>query len=181
MKILCSVSLVLILGAAVSGQDALPASVRVEITTNKKIYSVGEPIQFRALLVNTSSGSPTWISKGFWYSGGGIAGFQVNVIQLSGKKPSKCSIFAADRFDSPGSRTPKQVLEEDFMLLGPREMIGFEDTWSRCAKNYPGKYEITAEYCTCDLNQDRVKDLEVNRSLVLSGTYRSRPVSFEIR
>jgi hypothetical protein len=165
---------------AINGQDARPATVRVEITTNKKIYVVGEPIRFRALLVNTSS-SATWISKAFWYSGGGIAGFQVNISQLSGKKPSACSVWAGDRFGSSDSRTPEQILKDDYILFGPNQIVGFEDRYSRCAKYYPGKYEIVAKYSPSDLNQDRVRDLKTNNALVLSGTCRSDPVTFEIR
>jgi len=171
-------SLLLLLGLTsaleVDAQDALPATVRVEITTNKRAYAVGEQIRFRVLLVNTSL-SATWISKAFWYSGGGISGFQVNVTQLSVQSPSKCTAWAGDRFASSEPRTPEQVLKEDFILLGPSQVVGFEDRYSRCAKYYRGKYRIVAEYSASDLNQERVKSVEMNRALVLNGTYRTVP------
>lgn len=183
MKSRCLASLLLLVFTSPLGlyaQDALPATVRIEITTNKRVYAVGEQIRFRVLLVNASS-SATWISKAFWYSGGGVAGFQVNVTQLSGKPPSPCSAAFGDRFGPSEQRTPEQILKEDFILLGTGEAVGFEDQYSRCAKYHRGKYGIVAAYSASDLNQERVKSVEMNRALVLNGTYRSAPVDFEIR
>src|SRR4051812_16956189 len=81
------------------GQDSLDLnSVHVEITLAKKYYAVGEPIKFRAVLVNRGS-TPFLIAKSL-SAGGGIAGFLVTVKQLTGKLPHGGCGYGFDR--SPG-------------------------------------------------------------------------------
>ena len=53
-------------------------TLRVEVRTNKRVYVVGEPVRFTATLRN-SGNTELYISKSFFRTGGGIAGFYVSI------------------------------------------------------------------------------------------------------
>lgn len=153
----------------------------VEITTTKKSYAVGEPIQFRVLLINRGN-VPLWVAKSFSALGGGMAGFVINVKQVTGRPPKPACGVAGDRFPGTGSRSPEQILKEDFLYLPPGGMIGYEDQYRGCDVLNPGKYQISADYITADLNQDRVEHLSVDGAGVLKrGTYSSAPLTFTVQ
>src|SRR5437879_6590406 len=86
--------IVVALSCAATAQDSFsqkrPAteSLRVEIKTNKAAYAVGEAMLFTAILRNDGNAS-VYISKSFFEAGGGIAGFYVEVKQLTGKPSGK--------------------------------------------------------------------------------------------
>jgi hypothetical protein len=170
----------IILVEQIPAQYLEPIAAHVEVTTIKRVYAPGEPIRFRVLIMNKGS-SAFWISKAFSRGGGGVAGFDVTITQLSGRKPSKCGDSAGDRFLASEPRTPEQILKEDYFVLRPMEVVGFEGQYSKCDRYYAGKYQITAEYSAQDANQARVKSLRIQEAPVLDGTYRSDPVTFMIR
>src|SRR5258708_4455613 len=63
--------------------------VRVEVSTNKKIYSRGEPVRFRAVLINRGR-AVIYISKSLSYpssdtNGANTPGFEITVRQISGR------------------------------------------------------------------------------------------------
>ena len=160
-------------------QNLQPAKVRVEIVTTKKIYVQGEPIRFRVSIENNGA-SAFYVAKSFAEAGGGIAGFYVTVKQLSGKHAKEGCGGVGDRGIFADSRTPEQILKEDYLRLGPNEFVGFEGRYWGCVAKYPGKYEITAQYSAQDLNQAKVKDLKIDGAAVLPGTYESGSATFAI-
>jgi hypothetical protein len=153
----------------------------VEITTTKKSYDVGEPIQFRVLFINRGN-VPFWVAKSFSELGGGMAGFIINVKQITGKPPKFACGVAGDRSPGTGSRSSEQILKEDFLYLPPGGMIGYEDHYRGCDVLNPGQYQISADYVAGDLNQERVEHLNGDGASVLKhGTYRSTALAFTVR
>jgi hypothetical protein len=57
----------------------------VEVKTDKTAYSVGESVYFTATLTNVGD-SVVYVAKILFERGGGIAGFDLTVEQLSGKR-----------------------------------------------------------------------------------------------
>jgi hypothetical protein len=154
--------------------------LRVEITTGKKDYRTGERIRFRAVLVNIGH-SDVYISKSFTYAGGGIAGFYVNVKQITGKRSKTGCGGYGDRFPLEDRRSPEQILREDYLLLSPEGLIGFEGDYEGCEAKYPGTYEIQASYSAQDSNLSRVLPLNEKGKVVLTGQVKSQPVTFSIQ
>jgi len=147
----------------------------------KKVYGRREPVRFKALLSNLDS-SGFYISKSFYQAGGGIAGFYVYGTQLRGKKSGTvCSVMAGDAFKSSESRSPEQILKEDFLPLQPGGFVGYEAKYHPCTVTDPGEYEIWVEYTTGDLSQSVVRSLVVNQKRVLDGKFKSPPVKFWVR
>lgn len=154
--------------------------VRVEITTEKDLYVVGEPIRFNVRLINRGQ-KVIYIAKPWWYAGGGIAGFLVNVRQLSGRKFGLRCGGAADRGLEKDSRSPEQILREDFVRLGTGEFVGMEDVYDGCAVKYAGTYEIRATYSANGVNTHTVASILDSNSLVLMGQVDSKPYKFRVR
>jgi hypothetical protein len=155
--------------------------VSVEITTTKKIYSRGELIEFRVLLINKGT-EPFWLSKSFSALGGGTAGFIINVKQLTGKRAKLACGIAGDRCPGTTSRSPEQTLKEDFLYLPPGGMIGYQDHYRDCSVVNPGRYQISADYVAGDLNQGKVASLKMNGAGVLQiGTYHSETILFTVQ
>jgi hypothetical protein len=91
-------------------------------------------------------------------------------------------VTAVDRGPEVGSRSPEQILKEDFLSLPPGGLIGYEDNYAGCEVVNPGQYEISAAYVAGDLNQDKVESLMMNDAGVLKrGTYHSAPMTFTVR
>jgi hypothetical protein len=105
--------------------------LQVEIKTDKTDYNAGEPIRFKALLSNRGQ-SAVYISKSFFTSGGGIAGFAVSIEQLEGKKSGLGCVSAGDRFPVKDPRSPEQILREDFLRFPPGGIVGYEDQYRGC-------------------------------------------------
>jgi hypothetical protein len=169
------------------GQDriandvTLAPRVRIELTIGKKVYGRREPVKFRALLSNLDS-SGLYISKSFYEAGGGIAGFYIHGTQLSGKKGGTiCEAMAGDAFKSSESRSPEQIVREDFLPLQPGGLVGYQAEYHPCTVANPGEYEIWVEYITGDLSQSVVRSLVVNQQRVLDGKFKSMPVKFWVR
>ena|ERR1700686_1991241 len=112
--------------------------------------------------------------------GGGIAGFYVDVKQLTGKR-SRCGGFAGDRFSLPDARTPEQILGEDYLLLNPGELIGFESGYDCVGGVHSGTYQITATYAAQDLNINRVRLLADKADSIVVGRIQSKPLIFRVR
>lgn len=136
-----------IVSATVVAQEATPAremgdlNLRVEITTDKTDYTTAETISFRALLINGGQKS-VYIAKSWGPVGGGIAGFNTQVKQLSGTRPkSGCSV-AGDRGFYNESRSPQQILREDFLLLSPGELVGFNGSLPSCSGMPPARFKL---------------------------------------
>lgn len=169
--------------ATQTSEELIPQPrAQVELTIPKKIFGRREPIKFRVMLVNIDPRG-FYISKEFYEHGGGIAGFDITVTQLSGKKGSEaCVVGVADRFGiGADSRSPEQVLKEDFVPIRPGAFVGWSGEYQRCKVNSPGEYEISATYSTADMYQERVRTLIVNRQRVLDGTFKSKKIPFEVR
>jgi hypothetical protein len=168
---------------AVSQESAAPpavqSQVRVEITTDKRDYFEGEPIRFKATLTNTGRRG-VYIAKTWWYAGGGIAGFEVGVRQVTGVRPKVGCGAAADRAPVSDPRPPEQILREDFVRLGVGESVGLEDRYRGCAVKYAGTYDITATYLAYDFNVGRVSPLSTESNSVLTGTVPSKPFGFRV-
>jgi hypothetical protein len=155
--------------------------VRIELTIDKKVYGRRESVRFKASLKNIDPRG-FYISKSFYEAGGGIAGFYVYGTQLSGKKGGvTCEAGYGDSFRFSESRSPEQILKEDFLPLRPGGFVGYEGTYQPCVISNPGEYEIWVEYVTWDLSQGLVRPLVFNRQRVLDGTFKSRPVKFWIQ
>jgi len=181
------VALVLICIANISasqeqGQLAVPTPhVRIELTLDKKVYGRREGVHFKAMLVNVDSNG-FYVSKSFHEGGGGTAGFYVYGTQLRGKRGGVgCSAMAGDVFRVSESRSPEQILKEDFLPVQPGGRVGYEGDYHPCAVVNPGEYEIWVEYVTGDVNQTLVRSLVVNRQRVLDGKFKSAPVRFWVR
>jgi hypothetical protein len=169
------------------GQVVESVHVRLEVMTNKKIYSVGEPIRWRAILVNSGeSGSAAfYVSKTLGYDGGYIPGFDVSVRQLSGTPPKGpgCGVARDGLRRKPG-RTPEEILKGDFILLPPGGLVGFETEYAGCDVRGPGrgKYKIVAYYYTADeARQYSSDELNVQGAHILTGRYKSAPFIFTVR
>jgi hypothetical protein len=168
--------------AQVSVKQTRPATrgLRVELRTNKTGYAVGEPVVFTAILRNNGSAS-VYISKDFSQAGGGIAGFYVEVKQLTGKSSGKSCVQAFDRYPTE-SRTPEQVLREDYLLLAPGAMVGIEAEFSTgCVIGNPGTYEATVVYSAQDMNVNKVKEVAGKPDEIVTGQFYSAPSRFRVR
>ena len=158
-----------------------PPHVWIELTVDKKVYGRRESVRFKAILKNIDPRG-FYISKSFYEAGGGIAGFYVYGTQLSGKKGGvNCGTGVGDFIRATESRSPEEILREDFLPLRPGGFVGYEGTYQPCVISNPGEYEIWVEYVTQDWSQGLVRPLVVNRQRVLDGTYKSMPVKFWIR
>ena len=155
-------------------------NLQVEITMDKNVYVRDEPVRYRVTLLNSGK-SAVYVAKSFSNAGGGIAGFYVDVKHLTGKR-SPCGGFAVDRVPLPDARTPEQILGQDFLLLHPGELIGFESGFDCIGGNLPsGTYQMTATYAAQDLNIDKVRLLADKADSIIVGRIRSKPLTFRIR
>jgi len=155
-------------------------TLRVEIKPNKNVYVADEPVLFTAILRNAGNG-PVYISKNFSQAGGGIAGFYINVKQLTGKPSGKKCVAAGDRYPNE-SRPAEQVLREDYLLLPPGAMVGVEaQFFTGCVVRNPGVYEATAVYSAQDMNVNKVKQVALKPDEIVSGQFYSLPSRFHIR
>jgi hypothetical protein len=154
--------------------------LEVKVKTDKSNYTEGELVHFTALLTNKGHSS-LYIAKSFFESGGGIAGFSISVKQLTGKHSGVGCASVADRFAQDDPRAPKQILQEDYMLLPPGSIVGYEDYYHGCDVAHPGIYEMTATYCPCDLNISKVKLVADQFNLIVAESVTSKPWTFYIR
>jgi hypothetical protein len=174
--LLASVSLI-------NAQDSpprTPASIwdlHVDITIDKKVYLRSEPFRYRVVLRNSGK-SAVYVAKSFSQAGGGIAGFYVDVKQLTGKR-SMCTVMAMHAFVPHDARTPEQILREDYLLLSAGELIGFEWEYD-CVKKYSGTYQITATYAAQDLNINKVRLLADKADAIVVGRFQSKPLTFRV-
>jgi hypothetical protein len=154
--------------------------LHVEITTDKKVYARGEPVRYRVVLRNGGHSGVYIAKKSFGLAGGGIAGFYVDVKQLTGK-PSDCLVgFAVDAFALHDARTPEQVLREDYLLLPSGGIVGRE--WEDdCVGKYSGTYQITGTYAAQDLNIAKVRLLVDKADAIVVGRIESEPITFRVR
>jgi hypothetical protein len=175
-----------------SSQAAGSTDVRVEISTDKKTYTRGELVRFRAVLINKGS-APFYISKFFSYSssdmnGANTPGFEIRIRQVSGMGMRLPGCMSVGDYLSPSDhRTPEQILKEDFVRLPPGGLVGFEDDLNHfppigCVKPYQsvGKYEVAAVYSTKDRDRERVTSV-LGGERLLDGRYESAPTTFTIR
>jgi hypothetical protein len=153
--------------------------LEVEVKSDKTSYSVGEPIHFTATLTNVGN-SVVYVAKTFFEHGGGIAGFNLTVEQLSGKRSGQGCLVAGDRGLLRDSRTPKQILEEDFLRLPPGGIVDREE-YHGCVIANPGGYQVTATYCACDLNTSVVKSSVQEPAKIVVGELRSKRWMFRVR
>ena len=182
VDVLITITALIVPLTAQSQQNDLQAEskVKVGITTDKREYGSGEFVRFRATLINASD-SAIYVAKTWWYAGGGISGFIVDLKQLTGKRSGTGCAMAGDRAPLKDVRTPDQILREDFVRLGRGELIGFEDTYRGCIIKYPGTYQITAEYSANDWNIQTVDALSDGKAVVLRGRIQSKPFTFRLR
>jgi hypothetical protein len=155
----------------------------VDLTLSKATFMPNEPIQYRVLLRNIGT-SAVYISKSFFEAGGGIAGFYVDLEQLTGELSENAGCgMAGDRFMTNDSRTPRQIQREDFLRLPPGAFVGFESTYGDCTTattRKPGKYRLTATYVAQDLNTNRVAPVADKNEPVVLGRFKSDPVTFQV-
>jgi hypothetical protein len=154
--------------------------MQVEVKTDRTSYAVGESIHFTTTLTNLGT-SVVYIAKSFFERGGGIAGFNVTVEQLTGKTSGKGCVAAGDRFDLHESRSPKQILQEDYLRLPPGGIVGFQSQYRGCVIANPGNYQMTATYCACDLNMGKVRSIAENPNQIVMGELKSKPWAFRVR
>jgi hypothetical protein len=83
------------------------------------------------------------------------------------------------RITLPDSRTPEQILREDYLLLSPGEIIGFESQ-DDCVEN-SGTYRISATYAAQDLNINKFRLLADKAEAIVFGHLQSKPSTFRIR
>ena len=174
---------ILLMGTSSSQQLATTETLKqvtVEISTEKDVYVIGEPIRFNVRLINRGP-KMVYIAKTWWYAGGGYAGFYVNVRQLSGRQTRLGCAGAADRGLEKDSRSPEQILREDFVRLGTGEFVGMNDIYNDCTVKYAGTYEVRASYAANDFNTHIVTGIVDNNSQVLTGEVDSTPHKFRVR
>ncbi len=87
--------------------------------------------------------------------------------------------MAGDAIKTDG-RSAEQILKEDFMVLPPGAMVGFEDTYFGCVVSGPGVYEVSSEYSAQDYYMDQVIGV-ASKIPVLQGQFRSSPVRFQVK
>ena len=112
--------------------------------------------------------------------GGGIAGFGIDVKQLTGKRSGTGCVMAGDALPSKDDRKPEQILREDFVRLGKGEFVGFEDLYKSCVVRYPGTYQVTAYYSASNFNTKVVSGLSDAKASVLEGRVQSKPFTFRV-
>jgi len=166
--------------AAAQGAPLAHPQARVVVTTDRRDYGPTDVVRFRVTLINASN-SPIYVAKTWWYAGGGISGFNIGVKQLTGRRPKVGCGTAGDRAPIKDSRTPEQILREDFVRLGRGELIGFEDVYRGCAIKYPGTYQLTAEYSANDFNIQTVEAVSDGKTSVLQGRIQSKAFTFRVR
>ena len=157
--------------------------LRVEIKTNKTIYDVGEPIYLTVVLRNRGT-KAVYVSKSFSDKSedGGGPGFHIYVKPLTGKPPLvRCGSSGAESFGPRPSRTLDQAIREDYLVLSPGAIVGFEKKYATgdskdCVVIYPGRYEVTATYSGQVLNVAKVED-----GNLVTGSVLSEPSKFRVR
>ena len=98
-----------------------------------------------------------YVAKTFLQSGGGIAGFELTVTQLSGKRSGEGCIALWDTVASLDSCSTKQIFQADFLRLPPGGIVGYRHEYHGCAIASPGRFQLKATYCACDLKPSVVK------------------------
>ena len=78
------------------------------------------------------------------------------------------------------SRTPEQVLREDYLALPPGAMVGFETQYDGCDVENPGAYQITATYSAQDLNVGKVRQVAGKADQIVTGQLHSTPATFRV-
>jgi len=154
--------------------------LHVEIKTSKTTYLPDESIHYRVILRNDGHAA-VYIARSFYSAGGGIAGFYVSVKQLTGKANGIGCVAAGDRFFENDPRTPEQILREDYLLLGPGGIVGFESEYDSCVVKHPGNYQITATYSAQDLNLGKVRLLADKADEIVTGQFHSAASAFRVR
>jgi len=178
--ILLTISILLLPQSAFETSLTANWIMQVDVKTDKDSYVAGEPIYFTATLTNAGN-SAAYIAKRFFEREGGIAGFGVTVEQLTGKKSGMGCAAAGDRFDLHESRSPKQILQEDFLRLPPGAIVGYQFRYKGCVVAHPGKYQVVATYCACDLNTGRVRSIDEYANQIVTGELHSKPWAFSVR
>jgi hypothetical protein len=79
------------------------------------------------------------------------------------------------------SRTPEQVLREDYLALPPGAIVGFETQYRGCVVQNPGEYQITATYSAQDLNVSKVRSVPGKADQIVTGQFHSEPSTFHVR
>jgi hypothetical protein len=173
---------VMVLMQSLTAKDSLAPNwtMRVEVKTEKASYSVGEPVYFTATLTNVGS-SVVYVAKSFFKHEGGTAGFDLAFKQLSGKRSGLGCGAVGDRTLLPDSRPPKQILKEDFLRLPPGGIVGYRDQYRGCVISRPGRYQITATYCACDMNTALVESSVEEPAKLVMGHLTSKPHVFTVR
>jgi hypothetical protein len=166
-------------GVSQTPQPRKTLNVHVEITTDRKDYMPGTGIGFTAVLINGEDRG-VYVSKSRGYMGGGIAGFAVEVKQLTGKPSGEGCVQAGDRFFNKDTRPPEQILDEDYLLLPLGARLVMTDFYNGCVVKYPGTYQITATYYANDWNLGKVRSLEDKKERILTGHFTSEPVTFRV-
>ena len=166
-------------GGDFSNNEMLQQGLLVQIKTDKRAYAVGERIRFTATLRNNGS-TGVYISKSFSDAGGGIAGFYVTVTQLTGKPSGQGCVATGDKGWGE-SRTPEQILREDYFLLPPGGFVGFETEFTGCVVKNSGLYQAQATYSAQDVNIEKVRQVAGNPYHVAIGQIQSGLIKFRVR
>ena len=154
-------------------------NLRVEVKPSKRVYVAGEPVRFTAILRN-SGNNELYISKSFSQASAGTAGFYVSIKQVTGRPSATTCGTTVDVGPSSDSRTPDQILREDYLVLSPGAMVGFESQYDGCNVENPGAYQITATYSAQDLNVGKVKQVAGKADQIVTGQFESAARAFRV-
>jgi hypothetical protein len=155
--------------------DVKPIAV-ASIHVDKHRFKSGERIEVTILLEAGPGG--IYIPRWWGLSGGGVPGFSVHLITLSGNGGAETCGSAGDAWPTH-EPDAKEALNRDFIYLSAQQVIGLR-TLIVCPTTRPGKYLINAFYSPYHIDADRIAQLPETHGLVLREDVKAKPVAITI-
>lgn len=175
--------LICVFACIVSGQESPPSPSASDlepmavasIHVDKHSFKSGEDIELTILLEAGRGG--VYIPKWWGPFGGGIPGFSVSLMTLSGKEAETCGM--ATDASATHEPDPTFVLKRDFIYLPAQHIVGLKMT-VLCPTKRRGTYLISGFYSPYHIDAERVGQLPDTHGLVLRKVVQAKPIAISI-
>ena len=158
----------LTLNAFQTKQSDPKPDLKVTIIPEQRTFAIERwrPLPTRIQLENIGN-SPVYLPRLIGRRGGGRPGFWVSLLKLNGESAQGCGYGSfTDYFQD--ERPLQQALQEDYLILQPRALIGWVEYLS-CVPEAPGQYQLVGGYDPTGLQSTEriMKDPELKKTLLV--------------
>jgi hypothetical protein len=165
------------LGQVNNAQDTDMAAIKVSLSTDKRIYRLGETVLVTYAIHNVGH-LPVYVPKQTSLTASPWGGFEIKVLS----PPGASGVGEGSAVD-PGpdyfrNRHMGRELEQHWLLLFPGQFFG-ETTELPYRPLTPGKYGLVAEHSCESLTAAELRSLKHLEHRVLQGRHHSEPVHIQ--